>query len=165
MAYEETMSATDVVFIAAMVTFLAIGFFVIHYTVGTVTDNIVANPTVNSSSHAVDAFNSMKTVSNRLDYIVFALFIGMSLGLIITGYFVSGYPVFMFFYIIVNMIAVGLSAVFSNVWETFATNPTLAGSLASFPITQNLMAYLPYYTGIVGFIGIVVMYAKPGVSR
>jgi hypothetical protein len=158
-------SATDVLFIAAMATFLAIGFLVIHYVIGTVTDNIVANPTVNSSSAAVSAFNSMKTVSNRLDYVIFALFIGMSLGLIITGYFVYGYPVFMFFYIIVNMIAVGLAAVFSNVWEEFTTNPMLATSVSAFPITSNLMAYLPYYTGIVGFIGIVVMFAKPGVQK
>jgi hypothetical protein len=159
------MSATDVLFIAAMVTFLAVGFFVLHYVVGEATDSIVSNPTVNSSAKAVTAFNSMKTVSNRLDYVVFALFIGLSLGLIITGYFVYGYPVFMFFYILVNMIAVGLSAVFSNVWETFATDPTLGSSLTAFPITSNLMTYLPYYVGVVGFIGIIVMFAKPGVSR
>ena len=161
----EVMSATDVLFIAAMVTFLAVGFFVMHYVVDVTTTEIVANPTVNSSDKAVTAFNSMKTVSNRLDYVIFALFVGLSLALIITGYFVMGYPIFMFFYILVNMFAVGLSAVFSNIWEEFSTNPTLAGSLTSFPITNNLMQYLPYYVGIVGFIGIVVMFAKPGVSR
>lgn len=158
-------SATDVLFIAATVTFLAIGFFVIHYVIGKATDNIITNPSVNTSSEAVAAFNSMKTVTNRLDYVIFALFMGLSLALIITGYFIYGYSVFMFFYIIVNMIAVGLSAVFSNIWETFASDPTLNSSLSSFPITSNLMAYLPYYVGIVGFIGIIVMFAKPGVSR
>lgn len=158
------MSATDVLFIAAAVTFLAIGFFVIHYVIGEVTDNITSNPVVNSSTASVNAFNSMKTVSNRLDYIIFALFLGLSLALVVSGYFVYGYPIFMFIYIIVCMLATVLSAVFSNIWEQFTTTPLLNSSLTSFPITNNLMGYLPLYIGIVSFIGIVVMFAKPNIS-
>lgn len=158
------MSATDVMFIAVAVTFLAIGFFVMHYVIGEVTDNITSNSVVNSSTASVAAFNSMKTVSNRLDYIIFALFIGLSLALIVGGYFVYGYPIFMVFYIIVCMVATALSAVFSNIWEEFATTPLLNPSLSSFPITNNLMSYLPLYIAIVSFVGIVVMFAKPSIS-
>lgn len=122
---------------------------------------IVATDVVNSSQPAVDAFNSSITQADKLDRWVLYIFLGMVLALIITSWFVAGRPVFGFLYMIVIIIGVGLSAILSNVWETTTIMARFGAAVGSFPITNHLLSYLPIYTLAVGFIGMVVMFAKP----
>jgi hypothetical protein len=96
-----------------------------------------------------------------LDYVIFGLFIGLVLALLITAWFIGGNPVFMFLYFIFVVLAVVMSAILSNVWESYSGNSVFGLTIASFPITNNLLSYLPLYIGIVGFIGVVAMFAKP----
>lgn len=155
------MAAKDVMFIGILIFTLGIGFLIIHFAMSTVVDDIVAQPTINSTPQSVTAFNSIKTTVNRLDYVMFGLFIGLCLALIITGYLIGGNPIFMFIYFIVIGVMVGLSAILSNIWETVSTSTTFTSTLVSFPITNKLLLGLPIYMTVLGFIGIVVMFAKP----
>lgn len=155
------MAVKDVMLIGVIIFALGIGFLIIHYSMTTVTNQILNNTVINSSQASVAAFTSVKTTVARLDYVGFAAFIGLVLALIITGYLVGGYPIFMFFYFLVIIIMVALSTILSNIWETVSQSTTFLVTTISFPMMNNLLLNLPYYMAVVGFIGVVVMFAKP----
>lgn len=155
------MAARDIILIGVIVFFLGTGFFILHNVMGKVVDTMTNSTGFNESSMAVDALDDIKNVTNKLDYVVFVVFIGSCLALIIGGFLVGGLPVFMFIYFLVIIIGVVLSVILSNVWESITTNAALTATLASFPICNHLLLHLPIYTAVVGFVGIVAMFAKP----
>jgi len=159
------MAARDILFIAILLFGFAIGFLMVHLVVTSVVDRMVAVPTINESSSALESIQMSKTLLGRLDYVVFGLFIGLVLSLIITGWFVGSNPLFMFVYFLVVVIGVVLSTVLANVWEDVSQMSTFGATVLSFPITNHLLLNLPMYVGVVGFIGIVVMFAKPYVAN
>jgi hypothetical protein len=42
-----------------------------------------------------------------------------------------------------------------------STNPTFILTIVKFPLMNNVLMNLPIYISIVGFIGLVAMFAKP----
>lgn len=155
-------SAQDVLLIGALMFMFAIGFLVLNYTTNTVVDKMVTTTAINSSNSTVTALNSVKTnVSNRLDLWAVGILIGLTIALIITGWYIAGNPIFVFIYFIVVIIAVILAMVLSNVWETVSQTSPLVTSTANIPITDHIMLYLPFYIAGIGMLGLVVMFAKP----
>lgn len=158
------MSAQDVLMIGVLIFAFGLGFFVVNFMMDQVVTEMVAVPAINASNASVVAIESMQTTAARLDYVIFGLFIGLLLGLIITSWFIGGNPLFIFIYFIVWMIAVVISTVLSNTWETVTSMAIFGTTIVDFPLTNNLIAYLPIYIAVVGFIGFVIMFAKPYVQ-
>lgn len=154
-------SARDILLVVVLVASFAIGLFVINYAVGTTITQMLLNPTMNATPETVTALRATDTATDRLDYIVFGLFIGLSLALIITGYFLGSYPIFAFVYFLVIVIGVVIAAMLSNVWESVTTASIFGTTVTNFPITNHLLTYFPIYAAIVGFIGLIAMFAKP----
>jgi len=155
------MAARDIVLAVSLIFIFSLGFFIVNFVGDTMVTNMVAHPEINSSNETVAAFESIETSTARLDYLILALFVGLTLGIIITGWFIAGVPLFMFIYFCVVVVGVILSTILSNVWEA-ATGMTIFGStISAFPIANNLMMNLPIYASVIGFIGLTVMFAKP----
>ena len=157
-------TARDVILIGILVFGFGIAFFVLYNVFDSAVDKIVAIPAINSSPAAVEAFQGSQVVLNKLDYVIFALFIGLVLALIITSWFIGGEPIFMFIYFIFIVISVVVAAVLSNAWESFTGASIFGLTIAAFPITNHILMYLPIYIAVSGFIGVVAMFAKPYVS-
>lgn len=155
------MASKDVLLVGVIIFAFALGFFVINYAMNTIVDDMVGISAINESNSTVQALQGVQGLMGRLDYIITGLFIGLVLALIITGWFIGGIPIFMFIYFIVVVIGVVVSTILSNVWETFTGSAVFGTTVNSFPIANNLMLNLPIYMAIVGFIGMVVMFAKP----
>lgn len=158
------MAASDVMLIGVLVFALGIGLFVIYGVLSPVITAMEHSP-INESSVALDSLTGSRNVLAKFDYVVFGLFIALALGLVITSWFIGGNPLFMFIYFLVIVIAVVTSAIMSNVWETVSGASIFGTNIAAFPITNHLLGLLPYYVGVIGFIGIVVMFAKPYLSE
>lgn len=154
-------SARDIALVGILIFAFGATFLVVHMMTDTVITQFENNSEVNSSTDAITAFQGTRAATNRLDYVVGGLFTALMLGIIITGWFVGGHSIFMIVYFIVIITSIITSAVLSNVWETVSTSAQLISSLTSFPITDHLLTYLPRYSLIVGFIGVIVMFAKP----
>lgn len=155
------MAVRDVIFITAIIFVMAIVFLIFNSVMTTTTNTLVNTPALNASDQAVESFQSIKTQIDRLDYILLIIFIGLSLGIVITGWFVGSEPVFMIIYFIIITITIILAAVLSNSWETISTLPIFSGNIADFPITNHLMNLLPYYISIVSFMGMIALFARP----
>ena len=158
------MAASDVVLIGVLVFATAIGLFAIFAAVTPAIDGML-HTEMNESAEAVDALQGTQTMMGKFDYLVMGVFIALVLGLIITSWFIGGNPLFMFIYFIVIVLAVIVAAIMSNVWETVTSASVFGTTLGSFPLANHLMLLLPYYIAVVGFIGIIVMFAKPYLSE
>lgn len=128
-------------------------------------DKFLAIGEVNESAATVDVVNDMSDHTARFDYLVLALFIGLILGIIVTAWFIAAQPIFMFFYFLMIIVGIIVSAVLNNAWVAFASTSafTNVNMVASLPITDFLMSNLPFYVGIIGFIGLVITFAKPAI--
>lgn len=157
------MAASDVILTAVLVFAIAIGLFAM-YAALTPTLTAMQHSKINESATAVEVLQGAENVLAKIDYLVLGVFIALSLGLVITSWFIGGNPLFMFIYFIVIVLGVIVAAIMSNVWETVTGASVFGSNLAAFPLANHLMLLLPYYIGVVGFIGIIIMFAKPYVS-
>jgi len=155
------MSATDVIMIPIIIFVLCV-VGVIAVVMSTSINTAMANtPVVNSSQAAMVAFGGMDKTVSRIDMLVMGVFGGLTIALLITSWFIAGIPIFMFIYFCIVVIGVLFSAALANAWETMMSTNVLYTTLPYFPIANNIMFHLPLYTAIIGFIGLVVMFAKP----
>jgi hypothetical protein len=155
------MSAFDVVLIAAIIFALGTAFFATHFILNTTYDQLLGSAQINQSAQAVTMLQGSKNVTSQFDYVIFGVFIGLTLAIIITGWYIGGSSLFMAIYFLVIVISVVMSAILSNVWEQMSQMVIFGATLLAFPITNNLMMNLPIYISVIGFIGIIVMFAKP----
>ena len=155
------MASRDIIMAGILLFFFGLGFFVIHYVVGSVVDQMVGIGEINQSNTTVSVLDGVKSFTNRLDYIVLAVFIGMILGIIITGWFIAGNAIFTLIYFIVVVIVVVASTIFANVWETISQASVFGATIANFPILNHLLSYFPIYISVIGVAGLIVMFAKP----
>jgi hypothetical protein len=155
------MASRDVLMVGVILFMLSIGFFVIYNVANQVTQKMIGISAINQSAAAVSALQGSQKVTAKMDYVIFGVFIGLVLAIIITGWFIGGNPIFMAIYFLISIIAVVISTVFANTWETVSQASIFGTSVAAFPITNNLMLNLPIYMAVVAFLGLVVMFAKP----
>lgn len=143
---------------------IGLGFFIINYALTQSVSQLITAPIINETNKTVEAFQSINTLTNQLDYIIFGVFVGLVLALIITSYFISGHPIFMFIYFIIIVIAVVVSTVLADSWEYLSQMTLFGSTISEFPITNHLLIYLPIYAVVLGFIGLFIMFAKPYIS-
>lgn len=154
-------SVLDVGLVAIAVFGAAVIFLLIDHTIIEYESAWSNNTIVNSSSQAVSSVRAVRDLADsRLDYIVFALFMGLVLTIIISGWLVAANPIFSFFYFIVIVLFVIVSAILSFVWDKITTTGALVPTVANFPITNFIMTHFPKLIAVVGFIGLVVTFAK-----
>ena len=155
------MSATDIGGIAVICFVSAIVFFVIGFVGINIYDAMRANDNFNTNPDVMNVLNASEQTTYKLDWVFFGLFIGLILGLIITGWYIQGNPLFVFVYFIVICIFTIISFALSNAWETMTTQSVFNNLINHFPIMNYIMLQMPYIMVVVGMIGIVVIFAKP----
>ena len=158
------MAARDVLFAGVVLFILACGFFILTFVSGQITSSLSSSP-LNDSAQSIQALEDTNTAVSKVDYIFLGVFIALILGLIISGWFIGGNPIFMFIYFLFIVVAVVIGAILSNFWETLTTASVFGVTIASLPIMNHIMLYLPFYLAAIGFIGIIAMFAKPQIME
>jgi len=158
-------SARDIVLIAAILFAVGIGLFSAHYMINQAVNTMTNNTVVNSSQKAVTVLNNTGDLTNRLDYVIFGLFMGLILFLIVSSWFIGGNMLFAFLYICFIVISVIISVILSNTWESVTQSAVFGTTITLFPLTNNIMLNLPLYISVIGVIGMFVMFAKPYLSQ
>lgn len=155
------MSAQDIPFIALSIFAIAITFFAMFYFGGQIISKFKENDVIGNNSAAVEVLDKTDAIHDRLDYVVFVIFISSALLLIVTGWLVGGDPIFAILYFFFVMFSILIAALCSNMWEEFTGASVWGTTLLSFPITNHILLYYPMYIGIMGITGLIVMFAKP----
>ena len=154
-------SVLDSLLIGVFLFGFGVSFLMIHHAINITVDQMLNNSQINDSTDFVRVMEETKERTNRLDYVVFAVFMAFVISLIIASFLVPAQPIFMFIFLIVDIIIVAMSAVLSYVWVDISTRSTFVANITSFPITTHLLENLPIYITIVALLSLAITYAKP----
>lgn len=164
------MAVRDVILAGVLIFVFGMAFFIVNFGTKVVVNEMVAIPTINNSQNVSQVLNATADTTDRLDYLIFGLFIGLILAILIASYFIAGNPIFVFLYFLVTVIGIAVSAVIANAWDDITSAsiwttilPSFTG-VTAFPITNHIMTYLPYYTAVIGMLGLGVMFIRPYVE-
>lgn len=155
-------SAQDVLLIGVLLFAFGVGFLILHLVGVQIYSGLLNVTAIQSSAATVEVLQASQSQLAKLDLWFLAVFIGLTLALIITSWFISTNPLFIALYVIILIIAVVVSMVLSNAWETVSQRPVFAASVSAVPMTNHVLSYLPYYISVIGMIGCIVLFAKPG---
>lgn len=155
------MEARDILFMALLLFVVGITVFISFFLNKTFTTELRTVEAINNTPEAMTALDNTDKVLNHSDYIYFAVFVGFVLFIIISGWFIGGHPIFTIFYLIFIVASVIVGAVLSNTWETVVSDPAFGTTLTSFPITNHIMTNLPMYLAVMGFLAVIIVFAKP----
>lgn len=157
-----SLTGRDLIILVAILFSSALFFFMVRYMGNTLIDKMGNTTQISSVPKATESLESVKTnLTNRLDYILFSVFMALLIVSIIVSWLVSGHPIFMILYILVWLLGIVISAIFSNIWQDISSASIFGSNITAFPLTNHIMCWLPLYIGVVGFIGVIVMFGKP----
>ena len=154
-------SAFDLFSIITVLFVLAVGVLIMTFITTSITGKMKVAGGINSTPEAVKALEDVEKVTLKYDMFGVAMFLGLFLGIIITGYLIGGYAIFAFVYFIMIILAVIVSAIMANTWETISSIAIFGATLATMPMTNHILLNLPFYLAITGFVGMIAMFAKP----
>lgn len=155
-------NGSTIMMIIVVLFTLGIAFFVTNFFMNNVIYQMTHNNTVIMSSNAtVDVLNDVNTkVVQRLDYVLFGCFIGIVLFCLLIAYFSANHPVLAIIYFLVLIVTVAVSAVMANIWEQVTSMSNFGTTISSFPITNHIILYLPYYATVIGFASLILMFVR-----
>lgn len=113
-------------------------------------------------NQSVQAIGNVRQTFINLDAVTFWIFLGFTLFLIISAYLIRTSPIFTIFLIIFVVLCEIMAFIISNSYYEIANTTELSNTTVSYPITNNIMNNLPLYMGIVGFLTLITLFAKPG---
>lgn len=160
---KKSQSPGDAIYVIIMLVILAIGGLVAYKAFGDVFTSLKANPVLNATPSAVEAFDAGSQLNDMWDYVILFVFIGLTIGLLIAGYFIDAHSVFFPIFIIGMIGGAVLSVILSYVWTQFSSSASIGLDLIAtnnFPITDHLMNNLPIYFTIIAALSLVATYAK-----
>jgi hypothetical protein len=156
------MDMTDIVVIGAVLLGLAVSMFTLAFVFNQAETVLLAESHFNETTESRGAIDHISDITARYDYIFFMSFMGIVLAIMVGSWFLSGNPIFLIVYVILWMIGIVVAVPLSNGWETISTKVVFGATLSSFPITNHIMNLLPIYITVIGFMGLILMFLKPG---
>lgn len=132
------------------VVFLIVGYMILHKVNST---NIFS-----SDTDAQNAINKAETSLLNMDSMMLFIVFGLSLFTMISAYFSTNHPAFFIFGVIMLAIAIMITAIISNTYNTLDTQPTLNDTTSNFVKVRFLMDKLPLYLAFIAFTTSILMY-------
>jgi hypothetical protein len=117
----------------------------------------------NNASEVID--NTMGAVSGSyaiLRWVSILIFFAMILGIFIGSYLVRTKPVWFIAYIFVTIIAIVVSVVTANAYNTLIQDATLSSTYATMTAINWFMLNLPMIITVVGIAGGLIMFSQLG---
>jgi len=150
-------SIQDVLYLGVIILFAAV-VILIGYKIANVFDtNIQANTDMPAEG---------KTASTKLvgyyptviDNSFLFLVIGMSIVTLLMASLVRVHPIFLVFFIIGLVFIIFLCGMFTNIYETMASDPLLSTEAAGLSKIGFIVGKLPFIIGIFGVVLMIIMY-------
>lgn len=150
-------SFIDLILIAVFVFVFCITSLIVFMVVGRFNDEIQDNSQMDhyARNASIDGVNFF---TGALDNSILFVMAMLVIGVLAMAALVRVHPFFIFLFIIVLAVFIFICGIFSNVYETMAENPQLSTYANQLTNISNIMTYLPFIIGIVGFLLAIVMY-------
>ena len=154
---------TDIILFMVL-SFVIVTFFVLwNYGFGLVTDVLTTIPdagSLNVSDAAQDTFGQLNAAqSSGLKTLSYVMIFSMALSILVSSFLIKVHPAFILVYLFVIIGAIMASVYISNYYEDLLADPLLGPEFQSFKGGSFIMLYLPYWVGIIGFLGMIFLMA------
>lgn len=113
-----------------------------------------------SSPRSAEVLDVGRELDTSFDYLFLVAYISAMLFMFISVYFIDTHPIFMGLYLILWLVSIVVSIPISNAFQDYAASAAMSSATSGFSYTNALMEFLPVITMILGFILLIVMYAK-----
>jgi len=150
-------SILDLVYIGMILVFFSVVILIGLKIATSFNDNIQANADIDTTTKAqTDSVTAKMTYT--MDNTFLYLTILMCIVMLILAAMVAVHPIFIVIYFVTWIFTIFLAGVFSNIYQTMATNSELSTLANDLPFILGIMTYLPLIIGIIGIVLMVVMY-------
>ena len=157
----------DLVVILASIFIIAVVSGAVYMSANKVRDGFLkATPQIqgNMKENMTEIFDAplRKVVSatNQLKWITTVMIFAYFVGFLITLYLVKSNPAWIFAYLIIMALIVIIAVPVSNGYEKVATNPLMAPYFSGFYGQNWIMAHLPNWFIVFGFLGMILLFAN-----
>ena len=106
-------------------------------------------------------FNTTRAVTLSFDGLSVIIMGGIMVVTVLSAFLIRSHPAFFIISFITLIFAIGLSAVFANIWYEISSTDELATTANEFTVTTTLFNLLPYIALGLSAIIAVVMHGKP----
>jgi len=157
-------SLIDIMYYAGLITFLAVSILIGFRIAGQFNAEVQTNP--DFDSHARNASSTLVGYyPGIIDNTFLFVTIGIGLATLVLAAMVRVHPIFIPIFFIGLIIVIFFSAILSNVYAEFASNPTLAAEANQLVKVAFVLDLLPFIIGIFGILLMMVMYKLWSVSQ
>ena len=122
-------------------------------------DNYQARTGVSTEAKAMIQENKDDFVGVT-DGLTLFIVVGLTIALIAGATMVNTHPAFFIVALIVTAIAIFFGAVYSNAYETFVADPTVAAVEGEYTILPTIMGNLPIIIAVIAFLVAVTLYSR-----
>jgi len=155
-------SVMDIILWVVM-AFIVIMFFAVWlFMHDTLTTTFASIPTQNGLNISQAADQTIGEVNRALipglHILTIMMMFAYGLSIFISNYFARGNPIFLFIHIAIVVVAIILSAIVSNVYETLYLSGQLSPTLMGFTGGSYILLHLPLWTAVIGVFGIIFLF-------
>ncbi len=115
-----------------------------------------------TSPHAQLALNEGLNTLKLFDFFFIMILVGATIGVVIGAFYINSHPAFFWIAVLVLVICGLLGAILSNVFDEVTSDDKLGNTTEEFKIIPYVEGKLPSYVIIIGFLLLVILYAKSG---
>ena len=138
----------------------AFAYFIIYQAQDKMAPVLNTNFSGVTNSDSDDTLTKAKTTIMMWNKLFYVLIIFFVIATIVTSYYLPSNPILFFLSLILLMITILLSAVFSNIFEKIVDTPGLENVSATFNISTLVMDKLPLVALVFGLVVLLVLYIK-----
>jgi len=153
-------SIVDVAFVIVVLLGLAIFILIVGKVYPTITEQIKTTA-IGSNNNSVQALNSTDSIAGKGDMVFLFIFVGLSIAVFISSFFIDSSPILIPVYIIALSLLLIFAGVSERVYESFAEEPTFSAVAESNPMITYLMSHLFIIAIGLGVISMILIFAKP----
>lgn len=149
----------DIVFVLFTLVAIAFSFVIGAYIYDEVGTGLNESGAHNNISR--QAYDDVGVAFGIFDTSFVFIVIGLTIGLILSSFFIPSHPVFIAINIVGFLFLILIGAIFSNTYSALITQPGLnATALAYYPITTFVVSKLPFIGAAIVLLTTIIMYAK-----
>lgn len=155
-------SITDLFLIVVLIFIFAVSLLFMGYFGNTLTTQIQTQDPTNATGNLTVSMNRSFAV---IDGLTAFLLVGLVVAVVATAVLIRANPVFIVFFLFVGLVLLILiSALFSNVYSDLAQDPHLTSYANTYSTTGLIINNFPVIMLIIGVIVAIVLYGKSGAN-
>ncbi len=155
-------SIVDLIFVGILLLSFAFGALIMFKIADEFNTKFQESPQIakyDLENRSKDAFEEIRGLyPGVVDNTFLLLTIGLSIAALIFAFMVRIHPVFFVFYIILLIIVIFLSGVFSNIYLEAANQAEMSALAEELIFMTHIMNLLPFLIGVIGFVMAIVLY-------